>query len=230
MGVLLSIREFLFPRFCLTCGRRLEMTEHTICSHCNIGLPRTYLWKDPEDNVLAKRYWGRADVVKAAAYIRFVARGTAADIVYDFKYHHNKKAAREMGRMMAQEIEPSGFLDGIDCIVPVPLTFLRLFRRGYNQSTELAKGIGDVTGIPVVTDALKRTRFKTSQTRLTREERIKNTENAFTLGKNATALEGRHVLLVDDVITTGATTTGCARQIKQIRGTTVSVLSLGCVM
>lgn len=229
MGLLHDLADFCFPRFCILCGRRLDITEETICLHCNIDLPRTSHWKDPYNNILTQRFWGRIPIRKASSYIYFTPHSKAAEIVYDFKYHHNKAAARDMGKLMALEMSVDGFFDDIDVIVPIPITFRRLFKRGYNQSKELANGISSVTGIPVVSNILARNTFKISQTLLMKNERIENVDNAFYLKKNPNKLEGKHILIIDDIITTGSTTISGAKNILKIRGTAVSVLSFGCI-
>jgi ComF family protein len=127
---------------------------------------------------------------------------------------------------MANEFQQAHYFDGIDLLLPVPLSRKRIHQRGYNQSERLAQGISDVTGLPIETKALRRTRFLQSQTQLSRQERQQNVADMFTVS-NASRLQGRHVLLIDDICTTGATLTACANALKDIPGLKISLLTLG---
>lgn len=216
--------DFFFPRKCPVCGNRLELDEHPLCLKCNIGLPRTMFWEHPYDNPMAKMYWGKIPVEKVAAYFYFRPKSSVASLVYGVKYHGRANIAVELGEMLVDEME--GFFDDIDCIVPLPISIKRRMKRGYNQGDMIARGISKATGIPVVRYAVIRKSFERSQTHLTREERRENVSGVFVL-KDADALKGRHVLLVDDVITTAATTISCAEEILKAEGVKVSILSLG---
>lgn len=216
--------DFFFPRMCPVCGNRLELDERPLCLKCNIGLPRTLFWEHPYDNPMARMYWGKIPVERVAAYFYFKPKSGPASLVYDVKYHGRANIAVELGEMIADEME--GFFDGVDCIVPLPISIRRRIKRGYNQSEMVARGISNILKIPVEKHAVIRKRFVRSQTHLTREERQENVTDVFQL-KDADALCGKHVLLIDDVITTGATTISCAEQILKAQGVKVSILSLG---
>jgi len=131
-----------------------------------------------------------------------------------------------MGRMMAREIAAAGFFDGVDAIVPVPLARKRLRQRGYNQSMEIARGVSEITGLPIWNQVVIRTIFTGSQTQKDRWERNENVEKVFELADEA-KVSGKHLLLVDDVVTTGATIVACARKLCEAGGVKVSILSLG---
>jgi ComF family protein len=131
-----------------------------------------------------------------------------------------------MGRLMAREFMAADFFDGIDLIVPVPLAKKRQRQRGYNQSMELARGISEATGLPIYNQIVRRTRFVKSQTQMGRQERMENVADVFE-AKDLNAIRGRHILLVDDVVTTGATMMACAREILKTEGVRVSLLALG---
>lgn len=225
--MLKRILDLIFTRHCSVCGTRLTGTEKAICMNCNITLPRSMQWREPKGNMVAQRFWGMG-VERAAAYMEYDSQSAIAHIFHNMKYHHNKNVAREMGRMMAREMSEAGYFDGIDCIVPVPLTRSRQRTRGYNQSEILARGISDITGTRVRTDILKREHFSGSQTRLTAMERAHNVKDAFALG-NTKDTAGKHILLIDDIITTGATTRACVKELKNIDNVKVSVVALGFV-
>ena len=226
MTVLSTLLDFLFPRYCTVCGKRLEWDEDVICLLCNAMLPRTEYWTTPYDNPVAQLFWGKIPIEKAIAFCHFKSQTDDAQIIYDMKYHNRQDVAKQMGEMIATEVGESGFFDDIDCIVPVPLSLKRRMKRGYNQCELLAEGISNVTGLPVLPYVVVRKRFDSSQTHLTQWERERNVENVFEL-KDAEEIKGKHVLLVDDVITTGATTLSCARQLLQAEEARISILSIG---
>ena len=225
-GLIASLLDFVFPRFCPACGARLRIDEEAVCLHCNILLPRTNHWQTPSENSMEQLFRGRVKVEKAAAFFRYKSKTDNAGIVYDFKYHHRPQLALKMGVMMAEEMKGHGFFDGIDCIVPVPLSLKRRMKRGYNQSEMLARGAGKVTGLPVLPWVVIRNRFDGSQTHLSKWERDSNVKGVFEL-RDADSIAGKHVLVVDDVITTGATVASCAGELLRARDCRVSVLSLG---
>ena len=147
-------------------------------------------------------------------------------ILYAMKYHGRKKLCRNMGRLMAGELLVSGFFEGIDYLLPVPLYRSRLCQRGYNQSELLARGVSEVTGISLCTDAIVRSRNNATQTHKSGYARWKNVEGLFQPTVNAPKLEGKHILLVDDVLTTGATLIACADALSELKSIRISVLTL----
>ena len=202
------------------------MTERVLCVVCNLHLPRTNFHLDAYNNVMARLFWGIIPIERAAALFRYEAGSKVSNIIYDLKYHDQPEIGREMGRFVALSFIEANFFDGIDAIVPVPLTKKRQRQRGYNQSFCIAKGISRVTGLPKYDKVLCRTRFVQSQTQIGHWERQKNVENVFKL-KDADAIRGRHILLVDDVVTTGATIAACARELLKAGDVKISLLSLG---
>lgn len=217
--------DFIFPRFCLVCGKRLKKDENLVCLHCNIHLPRTDHFSHLEDNPVKQYFVSEERIIRAASFMYHRSGTDSANIVYSMKYHDNRKGCRKMGRLIAYEAKESGFFDDIDIIIPIPLTLSREHRRGYNQCYHIAKGISDVTGLPVLRHILLRNTFQESQTHLSLHQRIENVVGAFTL-RDAETIRGKHILIVDDVITTGATTMYSARELLKAEGTTVSIISL----
>lgn len=223
-----QLLDLLAPRFCAVCGRRLLDMERVLCVACNLHLPRTNFQLNAYDNMMARLFWGTIPVERAAALFYYETSSSVCNIVYDLKYHNHPEIGREMGRLMANEFSEAGFFDGIDAIVPVPLAKKRLRQRGYNQSLCLAEGISRVTGLPVYNKVICRTTFVKSQTQIDRRERQENVADVFKM-KDADAIRGRHILLVDDVITTGATTMACGRELLTAGNVKLSLLSLGFV-
>lgn len=201
--------DLISPRLCVVCGDRLAVTEETLCSKCYLHLPRTDFGHNLYENVMAKLFWGQIAIEKATALFYYEPHAETANILYELKYKNHPEIGVVMGRMMAKELKNSGLFDDIDDIVPVPLAKKRERQRGYNQSMELAKGVSEVTGLPIDNHIVRRTKFVGSQTQRGRWERNENVENVFELidGNN---ISGKHLLLIDDVVTTGATIVACA--------------------
>lgn len=218
--------DVIAPRSCVVCGHRLSLSEHFLCAHCDLHLPRTDCAQDFYRNLMAQRFWGRAPVERAFAMVHYEPHAETARMVYRLKYRHQPLLGQEMGQFIAQELAGTDFFAGIDALVPVPLTRKRQRERGYNQSLELARGIAQVQRLSIIDRAVERISFGGSQTRKDRRERNENVENAFRL-LDGRLLCGRHILLVDDVVTTGATMVACIKEIVKAGDVQVSVLSWG---
>lgn len=221
-----SLLDLISPRTCVVCGQRLSVSEETICSKCNLHLPRTGFQQDPYENIIAKIFWGQVPIERATALFYYEPHAETANILYEMKYKNHPEIGEVMGRLMARELQMSNFFEGIDGIIPVPLAKKRQRQRGYNQSHELAKGISEITGLPIYNKVVRRTVFEGSQTSLGRWERNENVEQVFEL-KDAPTVQGKHLLIVDDVVTTGATVIACAKELCKAGGVRISVLSLG---
>ena len=226
MNWITRILDFISPRLCVVCGHRLAPTERSLCSVCLFHLPRTDFHQKPLDNPMAQLFWGLAPVEKAAALFYYHPHSETAQLVYRLKYNNRPDIGEDMGRVMACELQATEFFSDIDVLLPVPLASKRLRQRGYNQSEQLAKGISDITHLPIVTKALRRKHFQQSQTTLNRWQRQENVEDTFWL-KDGSQLQDKHVLLIDDICTTGATLISCANTLKDIEGIRISVLTLG---
>ena len=220
------VLDLISPRQCMVCGKRLAVTEHSVCSACYLHMPRTTYQFTPLDNLMTQLFWGQAPIERAASLMYYEPHSECARLIYALKYGNHPDIGEDLGRMMAEEMMMAGYFDGIDVLLPVPLSRRRQRQRGYNQSEMICRGISEKTGIPVVTKAVRRLHFKQSQTALTRQQRQENVADMFEL-RDGSKLEGKHVLLVDDICTTGATLTACADVLKAITGIRLSVLTLG---
>lgn len=218
--------DLISPRACPVCGMRMTVTEEVLCASCNRHLPRTFFWEHPLDNEMAKTFWIQIPVEKVAALFYYEAQSEASRLIYQLKYKGHPEIGEQLGKMTAEEIKESGFFEGIDILVPVPLTPEREKERGYNQSIEIAMGIHLATGIPVISNCLCRKAFAGSQTLKDRRSRQENVINAFQLLRPAD-LTGKHVLLIDDVVTTGATLVACGQEVMKAKPRAISILSLG---
>lgn len=224
MYFLSCVLDFLAPRRCVGCGRRLLPEEEEVCVACITKLGRTRYWVHPRDNAMTEALRSFVEIEKAASWV-YYAEDLAQRIVKAMKYHQRRWVGDICGQIMAREMMASGFFEGIDVIVPLPLAKNRLRQRGYNQSLHIAQGISEVTGIPIVADALRRKKFKQSQTRLSHVSRRDNVAGQFSVVDDS-RLKGKHILVVDDVITTGSTISACIDPMAQVEGTKFSVLSL----
>lgn len=222
------LNDLLFPllgqRLCTICGRRLDTDEEELCTACMEQLPLTH-FHAAAGNPAERLFWGHIPVVRANSLFHYHPQGAESHLVIRMKYQRSPATARSLGRLMALDAAPTGFFAGIDTIVPVPLTATRERQRGYNQSERLARGIADVAGLPVETGAVCRRGSAISQTQLHGAERRANVKDVFQL-IDAARVAGRHLLLVDDVLTTGSTLLSLARTLQAAGGVRFSILTL----
>ncbi len=226
MNLLRHLLDFISPRSCRICGNRLSGDEEEICSVCNWQLPRTHYAETAEDNTVARLFWGRLPLERAASWFYYQSQSPASRMIYELKYHGKSEIGEWLGRGSATEFMQSSFFEGIDVIVPVPITWRRKWQRGYNQSMEIARGISAVTGLKIVNGAVKRSHFNGSQTNLSAGERQKNVEGAFRLVRPE-LVAGKHILLVDDILTSGATLSACGEELAKVPGVRISIMTIG---
>lgn len=219
-----SLLSLFFPRCCVVCGRSLAKGEECICAMCNINLPRTnfHLRKD---NPVEQLFWGKIPLERATSFFFYRKGSDFRQILHQLKYGGQKEIGAVMGRYMAAELLPSGFFQGIDVIVPIPLHKRKQRLRGYNQSEWIARGISSVTGIPIDVESVMRRKNTETQTRKSTFERWENVDGIFDL-PHPDRFIGKRVLIIDDVLTTGATTVACASRLLEVGGIRISVLTL----
>jgi ComF family protein len=204
-----SLLSLFYPPLCVGCSEALLTDENFFCPGCLLKLPKTN-YHLPADNPAFDRFAGKIPVQKATAYLYYNKNGLGQKTVAAIKYRGNIYLGKWIGSYMAEDLLASGFFDGIDWIIPVPLHTQKLRKRGFNQSEVIARGISEVTGIPVETQSLYRGQANESQTKKGIYERWKNTQGIFQLHDTG-LFENKHLLLVDDVLTTGATLEACAQ-------------------
>ena len=220
-----ALIDLFFPQVCLYCGAPFVEGEEYLCSDCLLKLPRTHFHEAP-NNATEQLFWGKATIERASSFLHFNKEGITRQIVHHVKYRDEKRLGFLMGKLMANEIKGSLFFSGIDLLVPVPLHSGRLKTRGYNQSEEIANGISEITGIPVSTGNLYRGIESESQTSRNVFNRWLNVRHIFLL-RDPSFFEGKHILLIDDVLTSGATLVSCAETIERRTFCKISVLTLG---
>lgn len=216
-----AILQVIFPTTCASCGEVLVRGEKQVCVNCLCDMATT-AFSAMDDNPVERRLAGVPRLHHATAVYLFRKKGTVRNVVHAMKYHGNTELCLMMGRQMGLELLSSGRFDDVDVLVPVPLHWLRRLWRGYNQSELLCRGIGEVLKVPVCTDAVRRHRYTRQQSLQQGQQRSDNVADAFSL-RNAKRVAGKHVLLVDDVITTGATLASCANTIATVEGVHISV-------
>ena len=224
MSIWTDLWKLFFPQCCLICGKTLLEGEEYLCFQCLSNIPRTHLYLR-RDNEMEKELWGKFPIERASAYLYYSKGGDVKKLLTDLKYRGNADLGSFLGRCMTREMLSSGFFQGVDGIIPVPLHPRKQKIRGYNQSIMLANGISSVTNIPVWNDLLVRTQYTQTQTRKGSYERWLNVKDMFEC-TSPERLRDKHVLLVDDVFTTGATLVACADAFRQIPGLRFSVLTL----
>lgn len=214
--------DVLMPRQCSVCGAALGSSERYLCTQCLDHIPRTH-FEAVKLNVMEQLFAGQVPVVHATAYFFYEREDPYAAILHDIKYHNMPSMAVWLAARAVHDIRPSGIFNGIDCVVPVPMHRSKLAKRGYNQSERIASGIAQALGIPVE-EALQATRPHDTQTRKSAHERWVNSQGLYAMKPHAD-IAGRHVLLVDDVVTTGATLLTCAQVLHQA-GARITIFTL----
>ncbi len=220
-----NILHFFFPNLCVVCDCRLNELEQHICLSCIESLPRTHYHKQ-EENRLEHYLGGKFIFHRAAAFCYFYKTGGVQKIVHELKYRNNPELAVYMGKLYGNQLKDSQFLNDVDYLIPIPLHPKRLKQRGYNQAEEICKGISEVTGIPISSTSIVRTINNPSQTSHSKTERLKNVEGIFATTNNP-ILKGKKVLLVDDVITTGATIEAIAKCFDEDETPIINIAAIG---
>lgn len=220
-----DICDFFFPRLCIGCGRKLLLYEEGLCLKCLSELPKTS-FLNTRDNEMECRMWVHQNFCRASSLFYYEKGGNVSRILRGMKYQHRQQLCEQMGRLIATELKPTGFFDGVDFLVPVPLHPARFRQRGYNQSELLSKGISLLTGIPLATDVLVRSHNNATQTHKSSSERWLNTQGLFMATEQAEKLRNKHVLFVDDVFTTGATLSACISALSSQESILASIVTL----
>lgn len=210
-GVLRDATSLFLPRTCLACGKVLLENEGSICLTCRYNMPLTN-FSSRRDNPMKLLFENILPIEAATAMFWFVGGTEWQRIIHNFKYYGRWLFAQKMGEWLGEELRDSGNFEGVNLIIPIPLHYRRRLKRGYNQSEQLALGVGRKMGVKCDFRSVRRSQYNDSQTSKSRSERWENVEAIFEV-RDAKRLRGRHILLVDDVLTTGATMLSCASAI-----------------
>lgn len=215
--------DMLYPRLCITCTERLMSQEKLVCIPCWSDLPATHYHLSP-DNKVAQLFWGRVHLKHATSYYAYQKGSRYQRLIHRMKYSGMKELAYHCGQKFGHALKKSVFTE-IDLIVPVPLHPDKLKKRGYNQALWIAKGLGETMEKPVEGAYFERKMNTATQTRKTRFERWQNVEEIFE-ATDPSHFTGKHILLVDDVVTTGSTLEACASEFLKLENTSVSIATL----
>lgn len=221
-SIISGIYELLYPQICYACEQRNRIHDHVLCVNCNYEIACTDHWIRPE-NDFTNKFNGRVKIHQGASLYKFMPGGRFQKIVHKLKYENKPEIGEYLGKMAGRKILESWIVP--DIIVPVPIHDKKKWIRGYNQAEIIGNGLEQSLKIPQY-QLLKKTNFTTSQTNFHRYERLKNMESAFSLHQ-IKDFSGRHILLVDDVLTTGATLEACANVLYQIPDIKISMFTLG---
>jgi ComF family protein len=219
-----SVLHFLFPHVCEGCGTDILEIDHLLCLKCLSSLPKT-AFQTFANNPVEKIFWGRLPLQSATAHYYFTKGSLIQHLMHELKYRGNKDAGLYLGRQMGYGLNGSNRFRQIDALVPLPLFHSKERKRGYNQAAVLCEGLASTMNKPVWTDVVTRTTYTDSQTKKSRVERWLNMDGRFEL-VNAGKIEGRHLLLVDDVVTTGATLEACGSVLLQAPNVQLSIATL----
>jgi ComF family protein len=219
-----SFSHLFYPHVCRGCETDNISRQQLLCLHCLAELPFTHFASHPA-NPVEKSFWGRISAESAMSLFYFTPASLVQRLVHQVKYKGQQKLAISLGRMMGREIQQSERFSNIDFIIPLPLFRSREKQRGYNQSALLAEGISEIINLPVNQQTIFRKKASATQTHKSREERWQNVDGLFQL-KPGPSPEGKNILLVDDVITTGATIDACGTVINSIPGSKLYIATL----
>jgi len=223
-NLLIGFIQLFYPRTCAVCHNDLVEGEGVICLSCLYSMPLTRFW-DQKDNPVARVFWGRVPIENACAYFFFAKGSKYRPVLHMLKYKGRREIGVELGRQFGLVLKSSELYANIDYVVPVPLHRRKLKIRGYNQAQAIAEGVCQTLGAELSINHLVRTEFTETQTRKTRAERVRNVAEAFAV-VNGEALANKHLLLIDDVVTTGATLEACAAKLFEAASCKVSIGAL----
>ncbi|MDR0865117.1 MAG: ComF family protein [Candidatus Symbiothrix sp.] len=224
MNLLKDLWALFYPKLCIGCSEALTENENFFCLECFLKIPKTNYHLNG-NNLARDRFLGKIPVQKVSAYLYYNKSGLGQKLVAEIKYRGNIYLGEWIGASLAKEMLPSGFFEDIDFLVPVPLHRKKLRKRGFNQSEIVAQGVSGITGIPVETKNLYRKKANVTQTKKGVYERWKNTAGIFDI-RDMELFENKHLLLIDDVLTTGATLEACAQALLKCKNVKISILTL----
>lgn len=226
--MLRSLVYMFFPRLCGACQQPLNAAEQHLCFHCKYRLPRTnfHLYRD---NPVEQLFWGRVPLRAASAFYYFRREGKVQHLLHQLKYKGAKDMGREIGRLYGRELLRADAFAGSSCVIPVPLSPEKQRVRGYNQSAVFGEGLADSLGSCLMADALEKVRVTETQTKKARYARWENVAEVYRVA-SGTDISDRSVLLVDDVVTTGATLEACAGALLAAGAAQVSIACIAAAL
>ena len=221
-----GLTHIVYPRLCEGCNKPLLAEEQVLCLNCSIyNLPRT-AYHHIHENETFMRFAGRVKIEKATTLAYFTPDGLLQHLLHGLKYDNKKEIGTYLGTQLGYDLLQTNWQQSIDAIIPVPLHPKKETIRGFNQALLIAEAVADVLSLPVLHKIIRRIRFTETQTQKTREQRMENMQGAFEV-INEENLKNKHILLIDDVLTTGATLEACAQCLLSVSGVRVSIATIG---
>jgi len=219
-----DILGLVFPNLCAACEQPLVRGENVICMSCGFKLPQTdfHLF---EDNPVSRIFWGRVDLHAATSFLYFNKGGKVQHLIHELKYKGNKEVGIYLGQTLGRALKSKGLFQTVEVVIPVPLHPKKQQLRGYNQSEQITMGLAETMHVYHSVNNLFRNTFTETQTKKSRYNRWQNVSGKFSV-RYPNKLQGKHLLLVDDVLTTGATLEACAQELAKISGVKISVATL----
>ena len=224
LALLHHVFDFFYPNLCLVCEREQPLPDRSVCVACQVKLPKTGFHQD-RDNAFEQRFWNRQRIVAGTSMYYFFKGSSTQALIHKLKYKGQRVIGYQLGKLYGYDLKESREFADVEVIVPVPLHPMKERRRGYNQSDCFAEGLSESMGIPWLKGGLKRVHNNSSQTRKSQLGRFEDTLNNFRVNQPK-ALQDKHVLLVDDVLTTGATLEACAQHLLELPNTRVSMATI----
>ena len=224
MTLVSDFLSLFYPQKCAACNKMLYLHEKDICNHCYLNLPLTG-YTNHRGNPIEQIFWGRVPIVSAASFLFFHKGSKVQRLLHGIKYKGRMDAGRRAGEWFGAILKSEDSFSTCEIIVPVPLHKKKLRERGYNQSLCFAEGLSKTMGIPVNTHVLQRVEYTSTQTKESKFSRWENVQSLFECTDNV-AFKNKHVLLVDDVITTGATLEACTVALLKTEGIKISIASI----
>ncbi len=220
--------NLFYPRLCVLCNGTLLIAEKHICTACQLDLPLTNFHLEKE-NSLEKIFWGRTHLNRAFAFVYFKKGGSVQRMLHQLKYKGNTELAEYLGLLYGSNLKETIHVEKIEAVMAIPLHKSKLRKRGYNQSELFANGLAEAMKIENLSSCIIRNKATETQTKKSRFDRWQNVESIFSVTQ-LELLKNKHILLVDDVITTGSTIEACANELLQIEGCKVSVASMAAAI
>ncbi len=227
-NILNDLSHIFFPHICAGCGSDVIDTQAVLCIRCLNEMAITN-FNIYADNLAEKNFRGRMPVMNVSSLCYFTKDSLVRRLMHQLKYKGHKDVGYFLGRMMGDSLQKAERFAGIDALIPLPLFASREKKRGYNQAALLCDGMAETMQLPVWNNVIKRRSFTLTQTTKTRAERWHNMEGKFEL-EDAGQIAGKHLLLVDDVITTGATLEACGQELLTVPGVRLSISTLACAI
>lgn len=224
MQFLEDICSLFYPKICTSCKKSLLNNEKLVCTYCRHDLP-IICYNDFKKNKITAMFYGKVSIESANTFLLFQREGKVKELIHALKYKSNQKVGTFLGNWFGKILLDKGAFQNVDIIIPVPLHKAKERKRGYNQLTTFGKSLGNILQIDYKERLLVRTSSSETQTFKNKIERFSNATTRFKV-LNSKTLENKHILLIDDVITTGATLEACCVELQEIKGVKISIVTM----